>query len=638
MPLNVDRRKVLQTTGAAIGLSALAGCLGDGDDDDDDEEVGRPEEVVDIDYDEIVEGGTLYTGLTEDPPNWDPPEIGDTTSNMVSGTMIYEGLLTTDYNGELHPWLATDWTEHDVQDIWYEDYEEYMIDVEDAGPDVLFSHPDNPELVMDMAAGEEAANDGLFGMHIEYDIRQGVEFHNGEELTAEHFVQSLNRWVGAGRWGVEIVPWYLHIEAEDDSTLHIYTQLPDADVYYSAGTVAFPEEYWDVPPGELSPLHGNEPIGTGVWTFGEYEESSYIILERNENHWFDADEYEDMHPDADFEIPDGFPDQPALTEIDYEIIPEDPARSAALQDDIVDHTYGLASDTLGEFADSDEFRVSAVTSAGYDFFEYPNQVEPWTDPEVCMGVNHMIPRPTIVNTVFDGWATPASMPLSPTSQYIGTHDYEALDEELGPYSEYDPELGTEMVEDAFEDAGIEPPFETLIMTNSDNDDRVQMVGLIAESMENSGMFDVTIETYEWGRFVELLVSGELYQDNNIIMVGLSSGWTADGYARALSHPDNQGGACCNHTHYENDEVTRLIDEARYGIDSIESLDHRRDTYEELWETLLNDPPCSWIQFGMETDVVRDDVVRGWNAYPINSSKYSQALWSPTAGQIVWVED
>ena len=638
MPFDITRRKVLQTSAAASAVGVLAGCLGNGDDDAEDDPRNLEDGVgmVDIEHGEIEMGGTLHTGLTEDPPNWDPPEIGDTTSNMVSGDMIYEGLLTTDYDGEIHPWLAEDWEEVDVQEVEDEDYEEYMIDAEEAGPDVLIDDPE-AEMVLDMAGGEEAVADDLYGMHVTFDIREGVEFHNGEELTAEHFVQSVGRWVGAGRWSVEMQDWYLHMEAEDDHTLHLYSQLPDADLYYNIGRQPFPEEYWDVEPGEVSPLQGNEPIGTGVWQFEEYEDGSYIILSRFDDHWFDAAEYEESHPDDDFELPDDFPDQPAIEELDYEIIPEDPARSAAIQDEIVDHTYGLASDTLVEFEDSDEFRVSAVTSGGYDFFEYPNQVDPWTNPQVCMGVNHMIPRPQIVDTVFDGWATAANLPLSPTSSGLGVHDFDEYSEEVGDHSEYDPERGQQMVEEAFDDDGVEPPVEVTIMTNSDNDDRVQMVGLIAESMDNSGMFDTTVETYEWGRFVEFLTSGELYQDNNIIMVGLSSGWTPDGFARAVAHPDHHGGACCNHTHYENAEVTELIDDARFGTDPVESDDYRRDTYEELWETLLNDPPCSWIQFGSESDVVRDEVVRGWNAYPFNSSKYSQALFNPPSGQITWLE-
>ena len=629
---------MLQTTGAAAAVSALAGCLG-GSEDDDGETVIQPGEgMVEIDYDDIVEGGTLRTSIGSAPPNWDPPQIGDTTSNMVCGVMVYEGLLTTDYEGQIHPWLATDWEEIEVQDITSEAYEDYMVEA-DEQPDIL-EGPTEDGMVLTTDGAQEAAEDGVFGMQVEFSIREGVQFHDGDELTAEHFVRSLDRWVGANRWGVEMVDWFLHAEATDDHTLVLYAQLPDADFYYNIGHAVFPEQYWDAEPGDVNPLEGNDPIGTGVWQFEEYEDESHIILRRFDDHWFDPEEYEENHPDDDFELVDGFPERPPVEEIDYEIIPEDPSRSAALQDGIVDHAFGLASDTLSDFDDSEEFRVSAVTSGGYLFFEYPNQQEPWDDPRVCRGVNHMIPRPQIVDTVFDGWQTEAAIPLSPTSAHAGVHDYDAIEEDLGHYNEYDPDAGAELVQEAFDEHGIEAPFETEIITNSDNDDRVDTVGLIAESMENSGLFEVEINTYEWGRFVEMLVSGELWENNQIITVGLSSGWTPDGYARAVSHPDNQGGACCNHTHYENDEVTELIDGARYGPDVVgeENIDNRRDTYEQLWETLLEDPPVSWVSFGMEDDILRDDVVKGWNAYPFNSSKYSAAMFNPPAGQVTWVEE
>ena len=641
MPFELNRRKVLQTTGAAAALTAFAGCLG-GDDDDDDGRGFAPEDgvgMVEIDYDEIEMGGTLHSGLTEDPPNWDPPQIGDTTSNMVSGEMIYEGLTTTGYDREPQPWLATDWEEIEVQDLTEADYADYMVDEEEATSDPLIGPTEDGE-VLDMDGGQEAAEDGLFGMQVEFDIREGVEFHDGDELTAEHFVRSYERWDGANRWAVEMQDWFLHAEASDDHTLVLYAKLPDADFYYAVANQVFPEQYWDAEPGDVNPLEGNEPIGTGVWQFEEYEDESHIILSRFDDHWFDPEEYEESHPDDDFELPDGFPEQPPIEEIDFEIIPEDPSRSAALQDGIVDHTYGVAADTLSDFDDSEEFRVSALTSGGYDFFEYPNQVEPWDDPRMCRGVNHMIPRPQIVDTVFDGWATEAELPLSPVSSELGVHDWDEITDELAHHNEYDPDAGADLVEDVFEERDVEAPFETTIITNSDNDDRVDMVGLIAESMENTGLFEVEIETYEWGRFVEMLVSGELYDENQIIMVGLSSGWTPDGYARSVSHPDHWGWACCNHTHYENEDVTELIDNGRYGAEVVgeDGVDARRDIYEELWETLLEDPPVSWIQFGMEDDIVNDEVVKGWNAYPFNSFKYNRPLFNPPSGQVSWVTD
>lgn len=646
MPFDLNRRKVLKYTGAATGIAALAGCLGGDDDDDDDtdDDVGngeddeaRPidEERVEVDYDDIVEGGTLYTGLSANPPNWDPPQIGDTTSNMTSGVMIYEGLLTTDFEGEIHPWLATDWEEIETQDITEADYEDYMSEVpedeEEMPPDILMG-PTEDGLILTTDDAADAVDDGLFGVGYEFDIREGVEFHNGDTLTAEHFVQSYDRWIGANRWGVEMVPWYLDARATGDYTLELYGQLPDADFFRSISLAVFPEEHWDMEPGAISPIEDETPIGTGVWEFEDFQDEEFVTLTRNDDHWFDPDEYEGP-------VPDGFPAQPPLETIEYEIIPDDSSRAAALQDDIIHHTSGVASDTLSDYHASEDFRVSAVTSGGYLFFEYPNQQEPWDDPRMCRGVNHMIPRPQIVNTVFDGWQTEAAFPLSPTSSHEGTHDYEAMEDELGDYNEYDPERGAELVEEVFEDYDIEAPFETRIITNSDNDDRVQSVGLIQEVMNQSGLFEVEVETFEWGRFVEMLISGDLWEENQIIVVGLSSGWSPDGYARSVSHPDNQGGACCNHTHYENDTVTQLIDDARYGPDVIgeEGLDTRRDRYEDLWRELMEDPPVSWISFGVEDDIVNENVVKGWNAYPFNSSKYSASLFSPTAGQVVWTE-
>jgi len=44
--------------------------------------------------------------------------------------------------------------------------------------------------------------------------------------------------------------------------------------------------------------------------------------------------------------------------------------------------------------------------------------------------------------------------------------------------------------------------------NADNDVRVQMVELIAESLEQTDYFDVTVETYEWNAYVGRVLDPE----------------------------------------------------------------------------------------------------------------------------------
>lgn len=644
---NLDRRKVLKAAGVA-GVAGLAGCIDDDPEDDveEDDDPTVPDDDDDdepLDYGDLVEGGTLRTALAENIDHFDPTRSEDTTSSMAD-SLIYEGMVTTDADGQIWPWLATGWEEIDVQDVSMDDYEEYAVDratAEDRDGHILEVLewaaapfvPDPDDLVLDHVAGLDAIEDGTFGMGYQFDIREGVQFHDGSELTAENVVGSYERYFHAHRAPVVIDPWFLGVEQVDEYTINLYAQEPDADFLRSVGISIWPDQYLDEPPGAIDPREDPplEPIGTGAFQFDEFEDETFYRVTRYEDHWFEPDLVE-------FDVPENFPNQPAIEAIEFDIVREDASRAAAIQAEEVDHTYGLSAHTLDDYDASALFDLSRAITGGYDYLQYPHQWDPWGSEEVRQGVNRLIPRPAIVENVYHGNAVAADMPLPPIAAHAGTHDYDALADELAHFTEHDPDEGAALVEEGFDDEGIEPPHELRIVCNADNDDRVRWVELIIESLEATGLFELEFETFEWGRYTTLIIGEEFRGDNEtLVAIGLASGWSPDGYARAVAHIDNIGG-CCNITGYENPEVSEQIDEARFGLDVIgeENLDNRRDLYEEIWEQLLVDQPAAYIQFGMEHDVTTTEV-KNWQTPNFNSVKYISAIWSPATGNAIWID-
>lgn len=638
----INRRRVLQTVGAA-GVLGVAGCL-EGEEPVEEDETGIGEE--DADPGEIVEGGTLRVGIGANADSFDGPYSTDTTSTLVQ-SLIFESLTVSDAEGNLYPWLAEEFEVAETQDIERLDYEPYMRTVEAVEEGALpieeqeiVRHPEDaaPEegdevrtLLFEDAA--DAVADGVYGMRIRYDLREGVEFHNGEEMTAEDVIASYDRLKLSDN-AAQYFDSTLYYEAIDEYTVDVYGQLPDAEGARELPPMyVYPKEVAELPPNDLDPRQGNEPIGTGPYVLDEMADEQYVEYEKNDNYWVEemgVDSLDWFEGDADF------PDGPVIDRIEMEIIPDDATRSGALQNDEIDITTGLTRATLDDFDESEDFEVAGVETGGYEYFQPPLQVEPWDDQRLRQAFNHLVPREQIVENVLAGWARPAWTMVPELAQGAGTTDAQALEEELRPYNEYRPEEAAEMVEEVFDDYGIEAPLEVTLEVNADNDDRVQMVELVAESMEQTDLFETEIETYEWTTYVARILNQDYAEEGVIGCVGLSGTFNPHSFCDALHHSSNWG-QCCNMSGVNFDWLDEMLDNARYGADVAEDPDLRRERYDEIWRELEELAASAITHFDLQTSV-RHERVTGWGQWPFHEGYLNYALFAPQDEQVIYIDE
>ena len=417
----------------------------------------------DTDLSDLQEGGTLRIGAAENPDSFDPPYSTDTTSTMAQ-VFVFEQLLTSDRDGNLYPWLAESYELLDTQDIDRTDYEDYMtpVDVDDEGAletdeQVIVQHPeDDPAdgsvrvLTPDEAAA--AVDDGVFGMQFRYEIREGVEFHNGEELTAEHVVATVERYEGSDL-SAQTFDSLLHAREVDEYTVDLYAQIPDAEAERELpGLYIHSLEQADLEGGDLDPREDNDPIGTGPYVFEEISDEQYFEYSRNEDYWVSELGVEQIDW---FDGSSEFPDGPVIDELEVEVVPDNSTRSGALQSDEIDITYGLTTDDLDGYDDSDDYVVESIEAGGYEYIQYPMHVEPWDDDRLRRAVNLLIPRESIVENVLNGWARPAWTDIPELAEENGTVDAAALEDEIKPHNEYDPERAEDLLEEVIEDHDLD---------------------------------------------------------------------------------------------------------------------------------------------------------------------------------------
>jgi len=116
-------------------------------------------------------------------------------------------------------------------------------------------------------------------------LRQGVLFHNGKEMTSEDVVASLNRWGQYGPLGSMVYKFVDRVEAVDRYTVKINLKKPCGIILtglatHRQGSFIFPKEVLEkVGDGYLKP-EADQLIGTGPYKFKEFKPDRYTSLVR----------------------------------------------------------------------------------------------------------------------------------------------------------------------------------------------------------------------------------------------------------------------------------------------------------------------------------------------------------------------
>ena len=571
---DVNRRKIVKSLGIA-GVAGLAGCSGGGDStategSGGDTDTGtesdtatdtETETATPADASQVQMGGELIATFGADVKNFDPTQQNDTTSTKAFG-LVYEGLLSVDFSGKPRRTLATTFEQTDEDLTW------------------------------------------------RAELREGVQFHNGTELTAQDVKATFERYEGTPR-EVDVYQWYDSSEVVDDYTLDITLQEQYAPLEYSVAAV--PIVPAAVAEGELDLTE--DPVGTGPYTFVEHQPDSLFRIERNPDYWFEPE--------------DDMPDQPPIETVTFRVITEQSAQLAALRGGDVDLINNIPASSYSDIRSNEEFTLTERVEGGFDMFIFPMDVTPFDNAKVRRGVARLIPREAIVKSVYSGINQPAYAPISPLAEQFTSREFQQ--EMAEEFTGYDPEAARQLLSEGFEEAGVSRPFSTTAITNQ-NPQRVKWTQLIVESLNGTEFFDVSLDQFEWNTYVGRVLAEDSSQQNNLMALGWSAGWDPDNYVYNLFHSNQFTPACCNAAHYAVDEVDSMIDEALRTYDTEE----RAGLYEDIQRRIVADSPMAFISFGKAMDAFRAETVKGFSTYPIDGDEY-KGVYAPSAGRFTYVD-
>lgn len=462
---------------------------------------------------EPEEGGTIVVGTSTEPESLDPHNTGQAAANIITGnigaSLVYQNPETM----EFEPYLAESWETSDDGKVWT------------------------------------------------FKLREGVEFHNGSELSAEDFVNTYERaketnFVASGN-----LEELESAEAKDDYTLILTLKEPFAPLlqYLSDS-------------GWLQPLptdaideekdFNRELIGAGPWKFEEWDNGQSITLSR----FSDYDWAPEFYDNKGHVYPD---------KLEYKFIGETQTMLAALDSGSIDIATNVPANQIQQYIDDDDYYVLERSRNGLGIFIEFNLENPiFEDIEIREAINYAVDKESLLKAVLDDQGEVSYGPLP--SSFFG------YDENVEDYGfQYDVEKAKELIESVGYSEGDDGIYEkdgekleVELMTQVEGETWMETATLLQSMLGQAGI-EVSIDAREWGSLLEtatnhqfeMTLMGYTYNDPDVLNLFLHSD-EANGGLNAGS---------INDSHLDD-----LIEKGRKTVDQEE----RKEIYHEIQEYVV----------------------------------------------------
>lgn len=240
-------------------------------------------------------------------------------------------------------------------------------------------------------------------------IRDGVEFHDGEPLTAEDvaFAYESQRenspFIGGD---IEAIT---DIEQVDDVTVRFELEEPFAPIFTQVfnRVPIIPKHIWEGIPGSVDATEAFEwpayeeggMVGSGHMMFEGWDTGSEIRLERNPDHWRPAN----------------------VDSIIFRVVLDGEALLGSIESGDIDMIWdigGAAPSTVVEVVeDADNLSHIEVLGVGSRVSIMNSETGPFSFPEVRAACECVIPKQTIIDEVWDGLAREGQGQYSPAVDF-----------------------------------------------------------------------------------------------------------------------------------------------------------------------------------------------------------------------------
>jgi peptide/nickel transport system substrate-binding protein len=231
--------------------------------------------------------------------------------------------------------------------------------------------PDNPR-APSLATRWSESPDGLT---YDFELRQGVKFHNGDPFTAEDVQFSFERYKGAGAKLLKEKVQAVEVVNPHHVRFRLHEPWPDFLTFYATPATG---AGWIVPKKYTEKIGSeefkNQPVGLGPYRFVSHQPGVELVLEANPDYWRKT---------------------PHVKRLVMKSVPEATTRLAMLKRQEADVTYGLYGPLAEEVRRDPNLQlvgpVIATQWVVFTFEQYDPK-SPWADQRVRLAANHAFNR------------------------------------------------------------------------------------------------------------------------------------------------------------------------------------------------------------------------------------------------------
>ena len=397
-----------------------------------------------------------------------------------------------------------------------------------------------------------------------FTLREGVQFHNGDPVTAEDVVYSLNRVAAATETGVvkvEALSLMADVTAVDEKTVAITITEPSNEFISYLTVAILPADYTE---------QDTKPIGTGPFRFVSRSAQESIVLEKFDGYWGQG---------------------AYLDQVTFRIIENAEGLLMGLQSGAIDICSHLTTTQTSQLSE-DEFNIEQGNMNLVQAVYLNNAVAPFDDVNVRKAMSCIVDPQYIIDLAFDGYGTPIG-----SSMYPAFGKY--FDEELTTYYEH-----TSAAAAAYLAASNYPNgFDMTLTVPSNYQPHIDAAQVVAELCKDFNI-NVTIELVEWETWVSDVYAGRNFQAT---LVGVdASTMTARALLERFTSTYSK-----NFINYNNAEYDALFAPAQACYDDAEQT----EIYKAMLRNLTENAANAYIQDLADLVAVRKGLT-GLEFYPI----------------------
>ena len=396
-----------------------------------------------------------------------------------------------------------------------------------------------------------------------FTLREGVKFHNGDTVTAEDVIWSIERCAAATETGivqVEAFSVIQAIETPDDKTVAITISEASNEFISYMTTAILPADY---------DKQDTDPVGTGPFKFVSRTAQDSVVLEKFDGYW-------------------GTPAQ--LDKVTLKIMENADSLMMSLQSGAIDLCAHLTSTQVAQL--EKDFNVAEGTMNLVQAMYLNNAVAPFDDVRVRQALCYAVDKQEIIDLAFDGYGSPIG-----SSMYPAFGKY--FDDSLTNYYTRDVEKAKALLAEA----GYPDGFDMTITVPSNYKPHMDTAEVLVQQLAQIGV-NAAIEPIEWESWVSDVYAGRQFQST---VVGVDASTMT---ARALLERFTSDYGK-NFINYNNAEYDALFQQTLTAYDDAEQT----AIYKQMLANLTENAANVYIQDLADLVAVRKGV-EGVTFYPI----------------------